>query len=200
MRDRASAPVLLTAVLVLALASIGAAALSAEEAEKLFQSSGCTGCHNGVVAPDFQGTIAVIREWASKYETLDEAVAAEAPNFKMFNNAKSWDELMSSMPGITPELKDYFARVFEEAKTGAVPVQEQPAGETTEQPVQPTTPVVTQPKPKPAVNVTKLPEVSAPNPSAQAESLVKTGLPAGVAVLITAIVILAAFTKKARQH
>ncbi len=115
----------LAAVLAIALILAGsiAAALSMEEAKKEFQAKGCTGCHNGALAPGFGGTVKKVQEWAKKYNSLDEAVAAEAKNFKMpqFQNAKTWDELMNAMPGITPELKEFFTQVFEQAKSGGAP-------------------------------------------------------------------------------
>ena len=112
----------LAALLVLGLAVSGAlaAALTAEEAKKEFQAKGCTGCHNGAVAPDFEGVIKKIKEWAAKYGSLDEAVAAESGSFSMpqYKNAKSWDQLINAMPGITPELKQFFEQVFQQAKGG----------------------------------------------------------------------------------
>ncbi|ALL00535.1 hypothetical protein Pyrde_0485 [Pyrodictium delaneyi] len=200
MKMRVSLAIVMFAILAtVGLVSV-AAALTTDEAKQLFQSKGCTGCHNGAMAPDFEGTVAVIKEWASKYASLDEAVAAEAPNFKMFNNAKTWDELMNAMPGITPELKDYFAKVFEEAKSGgAAPAQEEkPTEASTTEAETPTTtttkpvPVQTQQpvKPKPTVTYQKLPQVPVPNPSEEAEPLVQTGLPVGLALYLAAVGVL----------
>lgn len=104
-------------VALVAVAGV-AAALSEQQAEQLFKQKGCTGCHNGGLAPDFKGTIAKMQEWAKKYKSLDEAVAAESKNFKMYQGVKTWKELMSKMPGITPELEQFFAQVFEQAKSG----------------------------------------------------------------------------------
>ncbi len=116
------------AALVALIAIAGAAAaLTMQEAEKEFKAKGCTGCHNGALAPDFQGTVKLIEEWAQKYGSLDEAVAAESKNFKMFQGVKTWDELMAKMPGITPELKQFFEQVFEQAKKGAAGAGAQPA-------------------------------------------------------------------------
>jgi len=127
-------------VALVAVAGI-AAALTMQEAEKEFKAKGCTSCHNGGLAPDFQGTVKKIEEWAKKYNSLDEAVAAEAKNFKMFQDAKTWDELMAKMPGTTPELKQFFEQVFEQAKGGAAggAAEAQPA----QQPAQPQTMTVT---------------------------------------------------------
>jgi len=193
----------LAIVMLVILATVGlvsvAAALTTDEAKQLFRSKGCTSCHNGVMAPDFEGTVALIKEWASKYASLDEAVAAEAPNFKMFSNAKTWDELMNAMPGITPEFKDYFARVFEEAKSGgAAPAQEEKPTEAltteAETPTTTTKPVPVQAqqpvKPKPTVTYQKLPQVPVPNPSEEAEPLVQTGLPVGLALYLAAVGVL----------
>jgi cytochrome c551/c552 len=110
---------LVAAFVAIVLAAGVAAALTEQQAEQLFKQKGCTGCHNGGLAPDFKGTIKKIQEWAKKYKSLDEAVAAESKNFKMFQGTKTWKELMAKMPGITPELEQFFAQVFEQAKGGA---------------------------------------------------------------------------------
>ncbi|NOZ88900.1 MAG: hypothetical protein GXO15_03150 [Crenarchaeota archaeon] len=107
------------ALLAVALLSASAAALTMEEAKQLFQQRGCTSCHNGNLAPDFEGTVKKMQEWAQKYGSLDEAVKAEAKNFKMYQNSQSWDQLINAMPGITPELRQFFEQVFEQAKGGA---------------------------------------------------------------------------------
>lgn len=199
MRTGVSLAVVLSVLVAVSILSIAAAALSTEEAKQEFQAK-CVSCHNGAMAPDFEGTVAVIKEWASKYASLDEAVAAEAPNFKMFNNAKTWDQLMSMMPGITPELKAYFESVFNEAK-GASSGQaaEKPAEEaqtattaaatTTTTTSKPAQPLPAQPpvKPKPRVTYQKLPEVPIPSPSKEAEPLVQTGLPVGLALYLAAV-------------
>lgn len=107
------------AVLALILAAGAAAAMTVDQAKQEFQAKGCTSCHNGALAPTFDGVIKKIQEWAKKYNSLDEAVKAESKNFKMFQNAQSWDQLMSEMPGMTPELKQFFEQVFQQAKGGA---------------------------------------------------------------------------------
>ncbi len=184
----------LTGVVGLASATSG---LSEDEARKLFSEAGCTSCHNNVLAPDFDGVIAKLREWALKYESLDEAVATEAANFKMFNNVKSWDELMKSMPGVTPELNNYFIAIFEEAKKSKTAQETQTPTipktttkttpttvETTPKPAK-TTP--TQTKPTSTITYKKLPEVPIPDPIAESESLVRSGFIVGLALYLAAV-------------
>ncbi|RUM47397.1 MAG: hypothetical protein DSY37_02475 [Hyperthermus sp.] len=105
---------------ILAVVAAGALALalSESEAQKEFQAKGCVGCHNGQIAPDFKGVIAKLKSWATKYASLDEAVASEASSFSMpqFKTAKNWNDLMSKMPGITDELKKFFEQVYAKAK------------------------------------------------------------------------------------
>ena len=110
---------LVAGVLVAILLAGAAAALTESQAKQEFQAKGCTNCHNGALAPTFEGVIKKLQEWAKKYNSLDEAVKAEAKNFKMFRNAQSWDQLMNMMPGMTPELKQFFEQVFQQAKGGA---------------------------------------------------------------------------------
>jgi cytochrome c551/c552 len=131
--------VVVALVALVAVAGV-AAALTMQEAEKEFKAKGCTGCHNGAMAPDFQGTVKKIEEWAKKYGSLDEAVAAEAKNFKMYSNAKTWDQLISAMPGITPELRQFFEQIFEQAKSGGAGAG---GGEAQQAPAQPKTVTVT---------------------------------------------------------
>ncbi len=128
------------AVIALVGAAAAAYALSMQQAEQMFKQHGCTNCHNGGLAPDFQGTVKTIEEWAKKYKSLDAAVAAESKNFKMFKGVKTWNQLMSQMPGITPELKQFFEQVFEQAKKGGTA----PAATTAKTGASPKTVTVTQ--------------------------------------------------------
>ena len=198
MKMSISLAIVLSVLVAVGILSIAAAALSTEEARQEFQTK-CASCHNGAVAPDFEGVVAVIEEWASKYASLDEAVATEAPNFNMFNNAKTWDELMSMKPGITPGLKAYFESVFEQAKGAAGGHQAEKQTEESQAETQTTTPATTSRpapsplpaqspvKPKPTVTYQKLPEVPIPNPSKEAGPRVQTGLPVGLALYLAAV-------------
>ncbi len=121
----------LTILLVLGLVILGVAAatMSAQtseaEARQVFESVGCTNCHvEGGVAEPWDGTLQKIRSWASKYNTLDEAVQAE---YTFSGGAASFDELMTQMHQFTPTasdqdiqlLADFFKAVFQEAKGSA---------------------------------------------------------------------------------
>ncbi len=115
---RASALLVAGVLVAILLAGAASAAMSMEQAKKAFEAKGCTGCHNGGLAPTFEGTVKKIQEWAKKYNSLDEAVKAEAKNFKMFQNAQSWDQLMNMM-NVPGGLRKFFEQVFQQAKGGA---------------------------------------------------------------------------------
>ncbi len=154
----------LTLLLVLGLVVLGlaAATLSAQtseaEAKQVFENVGCNVCHNGGQAPDWDGTLQKIREWASKYSTLDEAVQAE---YTFSGGAASFDELMVQMHQFTPAatdqdiqlLTDFFKAVFQEAQASATTTTPPPPPptETTTTPAETTTP----PPPSGAVTVTE---------------------------------------------
>ena len=68
---------------------------SEEEARQKFESLGCTGCHNGGVAPTWEDVVNIFKEWKTKYGSLDEAVKNEVDFFgKKFN---TYDEMMAEM-------------------------------------------------------------------------------------------------------
>ena len=111
------------AVIVLGIGIASSQAANEAKLKQVFQAH-CSSCHNGHMAPTFDGAVAKMKEWAKKYETLDEAVAHE---YKFSGGAKSYDQMMQQMknfaPGISNQdfqlLYDYFKQVFEEAKGGA---------------------------------------------------------------------------------
>ncbi len=68
---------------------------SEEEAKQKFEALGCTGCHNGGVAPTWEDVVNSIKEWKTKYGSLDEAVKNEVDFFgKKFN---TYDEMIAEM-------------------------------------------------------------------------------------------------------
>jgi len=114
-------------VLSVVVASIVSSYVHAED-EKELQSifrKYCGACHRGRIAPNWDGTIKKIKEWASKYASLDEAARKEY--HYRGKTANSYDELMKYMrefaPGISDEdfkkLYEFFKNVFLEAKGGA---------------------------------------------------------------------------------
>lgn len=115
-------PVLLALLASFFLAGLLAAAeVSEEQARRAFVEAGCTECHDGSTAPDWEGTIQVIVEWAMEYDDIDEAVQNE---YTFAGGADSYDEMMLVMKeyteGITEEqysiLYQFFLQVFEEAR------------------------------------------------------------------------------------
>lgn len=115
----------LVVIVFLVGTSAFAATVSEQKAKEVFEKSGCVACHNGKVAPTFDGTVSKIKEWAAKYETLDEAVQKE---YTYMGGAKSYDQMMQQMRRFTPTISDedfkllydYFRQVFSESK-GATP-------------------------------------------------------------------------------
>ncbi|WP_167827849.1 c-type cytochrome [Pyrolobus fumarii] len=111
-------PVLLALVIV--AFSVAALAITEEEAKQVFEKAGCATCHS-TPGNDFKSLVDKIRSWASKYASLDEAVANE------YKQAQTYDQLMQQMKQYTPSISDedyqllyqFFKQVFEEAKGGA---------------------------------------------------------------------------------
>ena len=111
------------AVIVLGIGIASSQAANEAKLKQVFQAH-CSSCHNGQMAPTFDGVVAKMKEWAKKYKTLDEAVAHE---YKFSGGAKSYDQMMQQMKnfaaGISDQdfkaLYDYFKQVFEEARGGA---------------------------------------------------------------------------------
>ncbi|MCE4628577.1 MAG: hypothetical protein F7C34_05485 [Desulfurococcales archaeon] len=95
--------IVIVAAVLLGLAVIPFTSLgqpSEQEAYQAFVEAGCTACHNGDYAPDWNGTVQTIIEWAMNYDNIDEAVAAE------YGSANSYDELMQQMRSYTPGITD----------------------------------------------------------------------------------------------
>ncbi len=138
----------LIALVAMSLLLVSAAS-SEEELQGVFKKY-CGACHRGRLAPDWTGTIEKIREWASKYNSLDEAVRAEY-SFRG-KKANSYDEMMQQMkqfsPGISDEdfqkLYDFFKNVFVEAKGGTIATTTA-TGTTTQSPTTTTETTTTQP-------------------------------------------------------
>ena len=129
-------------VLILSVGLAGLAysqSISEDDARQAFEQAGCTSCHNGGAAPDWDGIVQVIEEWAQNYNSLDEAVQNE---YTFAGGADSYDEMMETMkqytPGITDEqyqmLYQFFIQVFEEARSQAqtTTTTTQPPSTTTE--------------------------------------------------------------------
>jgi len=139
----------LAAMLLVSLLPYALAQPNFDEAAAIFQEAGCTQCHNGGMAPDFQGTVEVIASWAQYYDTIDEAVRNE---YRAFGGANSYDEMMQQMrqytPGITDEqfqyLYQFFLEVFEYYKAQA----SQPTTTTTTPPPETTTTTTTEQPPE----------------------------------------------------
>jgi len=184
-------------ILMLVISAAGllaTAVISESEARQQFESSGCTGCHNGGLAPDFDGVVAEIQAWASEYDNLDAAVAAEAPSWPMFNTIQGWDELVSSMPGMTTDLADYFANVFDQAKGGGqtTTTTTPPTGtatttQTTTTQATTTTTTTTTTATTESPSASPLPSVTTLNPSEAAGPLIKRSLLIGLGLFVIAI-------------
>ena len=110
-------------ILVLGIGMASGQAGNEAKVKQVFQAH-CASCHNGHMAPTFDGVVAKMKEWAKKYNTLDEAVAHE---YKFSGGAKSYDQMMQQMKGFAGGISEqdyrllynYFKQVFEEAKGGA---------------------------------------------------------------------------------
>ena len=122
-------PVLLLALLIaIGIASyysVVKAELSEEQAEQLFKNLGCTNCHNGQEADEWDEIVEEIEdEWASEFATIDEAASKEV-NYHG-QHFDSFDDLMAEMAenvGKEPNdpdiqsLKQFFIDTFNEGKS-----------------------------------------------------------------------------------
>lgn len=73
--------------------------LSEERVREAFNAKGCALCHNGQVRPDWDGIVELVKEWARRYASIDEAVSAEYAY-------ASFDELMERMKAYTPQITE----------------------------------------------------------------------------------------------
>ena len=195
-------------VLIIGMGIAASHAATSTNVKKIFEAH-CSSCHNGHMAPTFDGVVAKIREWAKKYKTLDEAVAHE---YKFSGGAKSYDQMMHQMRSFAGGISDqdfkalynYFKQVFEEAKGGA-----KPATTTTSATATTTTTVAKTTTTTPTTTTTttttiKLPKevYTTPPPtltdtawetvkpySNELSNVMKTGLYLGVIVLVAGIAI-----------
>jgi len=166
---------LLSLIALSGAVSYTTAQVSEEEAKSIFDQLGCANCHGAGVAPSWDEMIALFEDWATRYESIDEAIASEVKGVA----ASSYAQLMQSMAtfvGKSPDdpdvkkLEEFFLQVFEQARGGA--------------PAAPTTPAET-----PA----QTPETTAPEtPEAPAEGIT-FGEAAAIATLIIVVILVAAF-------
>ena len=134
---------LIIAVLSIILAS-GAvshtvAQISEQEAKGIFERIGCTNCHGAGVAPSWDEVLSLLRDWATKYDSIDQAVASEVEGVA----ASSYAQLMQTMAtfsGRSPDdpdvkkLEEFFLQVFQEAGGKAPPAETTTPAETTPSP------------------------------------------------------------------
>ena len=122
---------LVSTLLVFSIMTIAIQAeLSDKQAEEKFKALGCTSCHNGKTADEFDEMVEdMVEEWPEEYSSIDEAaqhVVYELEKGVKFNN---FDELMAKMaknvnrdpndPDIVA-LKEFFKSKFEAGKSGEV--------------------------------------------------------------------------------
>jgi len=93
---------LIAAVLLLGIAVgfsqlIATAQISEQEAQQLFQQLGCTSCHNGTVAPDWQGTLEIMKKVQTEYGGDIDEFARNVNYFGRTGAFNDWNELMEVM-------------------------------------------------------------------------------------------------------
>ncbi len=203
--------VLLFVIAIIAFSSIATlfatAQLSEEEAMNKFQALGCTSCHNGQVAADWNKILDLFESWKGKYASLDEAVKAEVEYFggQKFN---SYDEMMNVMAQNVgrsmddPEFKalyDFFKALYEgqpqetptETPTETTPETTPPATEQTTPPE--TSPTQSPTQTTPPASPTETETRETPTPTETEEQGVSFGVAAGIAIIIIIIVVGAIF-------
>ena len=103
------------------------AGLTREEAKNTFTNLGCTGCHNGQTADEFDEILEEIESWAARYSSIDDAIRGEVTYFggKKFSGLDDLLETMAGNVGKTPDdpgiarLREFFVSEFEKAKAAA---------------------------------------------------------------------------------
>jgi len=120
--------IILSILIMSAMAIAIHAELSDSQAEQKFNQLGCTGCHNGKTADEWDEIVEDIEEeWAEEYPTIDEAAKHVDYDLEPGVTFNSFDDLMAKMaknvnkdpndPDIVA-LKDYFKAKFDEGKMG----------------------------------------------------------------------------------
>lgn len=178
-----------------ALAPQGAAQVTEEEARQIFEQIGCTSCHNGVVAPDWNGVLEVLSKAQTEYGGDIDALARDINYFGRTGAFNTWEELMQVMAqNVGKSLDDPEIQKLNEfylaymGVTGA-PQPEQPAEE---QPQEEATP---QPPPQEEAPVAEQPAEEEPQEAAKG---IPFGLALAIAAVITLVIVAAAyfFTRK----
>lgn len=215
-------------VMVLLMLGIGiAASQTANEAKvkQIFQAH-CATCHNGQVAPSFDQLVKTIKGWAKKYKTLDEAVAHEYKQASSYDQLMQ--QMRSYAGGLSSQdyklIYDFFKQVFEEAKAGATTTTTTTKTTTSTKTTTTTTSITTTPTKTVTTTTTSttttttsttttVPKKAYTTPpptitdtawktvkpySSHLHKMIKTGLYAGIAVLIIGIIIAA--IALARRH
>ena len=128
------------AILVPLLATgLAAAAVSEEEARRVFEELRCNSCHvSGGVAPSWEEMVRIIGgEWPQRYGSIDEAARdVSYMGQRMFNDFTHLMKVMGDAVGAPEDkvrvLEEFFRSLFEEGKAGATPTgtpaQATPAG------------------------------------------------------------------------
>ncbi len=201
---------LILALLVHAAAITGFSQEDIGKIKSVFEKY-CSSCHReGGIAPSFEGVVEKMREWASKYRNLDEAVAHE---YKFSGGARTYDEMMNAMKGFSPGISeeeyrllyDYFKRVFEQAAGGKA-TETANVTETPTKTASPTlSPTETIPKPKevyttppPTVTVRGWSEVTPYNP--ELHGAISATAIVGIAFLVAAVALAVALTLVLRRR
>ena len=93
---------LVAAVLILGVAVafsqlVATAQVSEQEAMQIFQQIGCVSCHNGAVAPDWNGTLEMMQKVQTDYGGDIDAFARDVNYFGRKGAFNSWNDLMATM-------------------------------------------------------------------------------------------------------
>ena len=194
---------LLALVLLLGIAVglsqfVATAQISEQEAMQLFQKLGCTSCHNNAVAPDWNGTLEMLKKVQTEYGGDIDAFARDVNYFGRKGAFNSWEELMAVMAqNVGKTLEDPDIQKLNEfflAYAGVQPgAAEQPAEQPAETPAEQEQPAQQE---QPAEQAPAQ-EQPAEQPMEEAKGI-PFGIAVAVAVVITLVIVGAAyfFTRK----
>ncbi len=129
---RLALPLVLLAVL-LACGALAAAAITEEEARRLFEELRCNTCHveGGIASPWEEVLEEVGEEWPAEYATIDDAARdVEYMGQKMFRDFSHLMEVMGRNVGAPEDklrqLEDFFRELFERGKAEAAEAKPAP--------------------------------------------------------------------------
>lgn len=181
------ATVLLLGVAVGLSQFVATAQISEQEAMQIFEQIGCASCHNNAVAPDWNGTLELLKKVQTEYGGDIDEFARNVNYFGRVGAFNSWEELMQVMAqNVGKSLDDPDIQKLNEfflAYAGVQPGAGQPAEEQPQPAETPAEQPAEQPAEAPAEQ----------QPEKEEAKGIPFGLAVAIALVITLVVVGAAY-------